>query len=151
MRVKGSWAKHRSLGEYSSKKWKSFLKHHKDNDVIKCNAKGLAVVEPGNPAETFRCKNVSSFDQLIHHSSTNISRLTTTTSRATRISAPSLEKGLHLGAGSHPMVGSSSPLDRQMVLHLPRSTRTASLPTWVAFPNSPSSPSGGRFVLSRTT
>lgn len=57
--VQASWEKHRKGGEYNSKKWKSFLKHHKDKDVVKCNPKGLAVVEPGNPAETFRCKNVS--------------------------------------------------------------------------------------------
>lgn len=57
--AQASWEKHRKGGEYNSKKWKSFLKHHKDKDVIKCSPRGLAVVEPGNPAETFRCKNVS--------------------------------------------------------------------------------------------
>ncbi|KAI4716835.1 hypothetical protein E4T48_06957 [Aureobasidium sp. EXF-10727] len=65
-RKHSSWEKHRSWGEYNSKKWKSFLKHHKDKDVIRCNSKGLAVVEPGNPAETFRCKNIDYYDFKSH-------------------------------------------------------------------------------------
>lgn len=65
-RKHASWEKHRKGGEYNSKKWKSFLKHHKDKDVIKCNSKGLAVVEPGNPSETFRCKNIDYYDFKSH-------------------------------------------------------------------------------------
>lgn len=57
--LQASWKEHRSSGEYDSKKWTSFVKIHKDNDVIRCNNEGLAVVEPGNPDQTFKCKNVS--------------------------------------------------------------------------------------------
>jgi hypothetical protein len=138
------------MGEYSSKKWKSFLKHHKDNDVIKCNPRGLAVVEAGNPAETFRCKNVSISDSFMQCDGTDILRSTTTTSRATLISAPSLAKDPHPGAGSHPMVVSLSLSDRQMVLRLPKSTRMANSSTLDVFLSSRSFPFGERFARSRT-
>jgi hypothetical protein len=149
--TKASWEKHRSWGEYSSKKWKSFLKHHKDKDFVKCNPKGLAVVEPGNPLETFRCKNVGLSVQPIYRDDTDKTRSTTTTSRAMPILDLSLEKAPHPGAGSPLMVVNSSPLVKPMVLPLPRSTKTASLSILVVFPSSLSSPSGGRFARTSIT
>jgi hypothetical protein len=149
--IKASWEKHRSWGEYSSKKWKSFLKHHKDKDFVKCNPKGHAVVEPGNPLETFRCKNVGLFVQPIYRDDADKTRSTTTTSRAMPILDLSLEKAPHPGAGSLRMVVNLSPLVKQMVLRLPRSTETASLSILVVFLSSPSFPSGERSARTSIT
>lgn len=49
---------------------------------------------------------------------TDMSRSTTTTSKVMPTLAHSLEKDLHPGAGSLPMVASSLPSDKQMVLPL---------------------------------
>lgn len=56
---------HRSKGDYDPRKWKSWFKGKGSrrgkwgdrSDKVECE-NGLAIVEPGNANQTFRCKNV---------------------------------------------------------------------------------------------
>ena len=87
----------------------------------------------------------------MHRGNTDMPRLTITTSRVMLILDLLLEKVLHPGAGFHQTVVSSSRSDKQTVLLLQKSTRTASSSTLGVFLNSRSSLSGGKFARTSTT
>jgi hypothetical protein len=58
------WARHRALGDFDSWKWPSLDRSLSKNgpkykrDFVKCK-NGQAIVEQGNPNQTFACNNVS--------------------------------------------------------------------------------------------
>lgn len=63
-RKRNEWARHKAAGDFDSWKWPSWDKiRHRGGpkykgDYVKCT-NGQAVVEQGNPNQTFACQNVS--------------------------------------------------------------------------------------------
>lgn len=63
-RKEAEWARHRAAGDFDSWKWPSWDKVRNKGgpkykrDFVKCTD-GFAVVEQGNPNQTFACNNVS--------------------------------------------------------------------------------------------
>ena len=64
-RKEAEWARHRAKGDFDSWKWPSWDQSRSNGgpkykrDYVKC-VDGFAVVEQGNPNQTFVCKNVGS-------------------------------------------------------------------------------------------
>lgn len=57
------WDREVTEGKHDSRKWQSWKKYPgrgpkgRDGDVVRCK-NGLAIAEPGNANQTFRCNNV---------------------------------------------------------------------------------------------